>query len=1326
MAQDVIVHPATNVDPKPGPAGEMPYEMAGRTEERVPLVAFDAVSGWLVEGQDAEGWLFGSQEQRLYRDSCAKLVYVGKGAAPSLLVRPEKPITIPEPWDAVNFWNYGNSWGWAPDPTTPPLHASVVLRDAGGWQFELGLGGMDYQYWFLANSRLQAADLARLQRPVQLLGLRFTNARNTEPRAVYLGPLYFFKETLKPLQFEPWPAKLPFPTRTETILPLNRTPSFRNRVRQDGKATVFSYHGRDGDLEYRYTATDGTLGDLEVRCGKAVLRPCVGGGVQLAARGGLAASTDPEVQRTLKGTDLKDDVLTVRWHLEIAAVGADVEYRFRIAQKSLLIDIAVAQPVVERIALGRAEPADDAKLFGIPYLTYGGNDPRVLCTAGLFVFTQFDWYVSEASELVGGAALGPGWAVYNGGALYIPKTDGARNLVRERLFLNVSPDVQEVLPTIANPPSPMRVAQGDRLWRVKSGADHQAEIAEATRYRQYGCEKVSIRYHEDTWRDAGESFTFRLEAAPKRGGDAALRQFVAAVQALGWRVGLYTNYTDYAPVNAYWDEDWVSRAPNGDWMRAWMRCYAPKPMRAVEMEAKLAPQIQAKFGENHSYCDVHTAVSPFSRVDYDARVPGAGTFRRTFECFGRLLYNEKLAHRGPVYSEGNNHWWYAGLTDGNYAQIISPNPPREPLLVDFDLLKMHPLQMDAGMGSPGMFFRGAPANVDQFIATTLAYGHLGFLGEWGMPGDLKCYYMMQALQPHYAMVPVRRIEYEANGVLVDTSTALQSPDWPTNRLHVVYENDTEVWVNGAAEPWTLAIRSKQDGILRTSAELPPWGYIAWRDEAADPVFVSSAVEPVAGDRRLGGPRQRLDIAQSPGQVYLDSRGGYAICDPLAVEGSGALKLENGVPWVIPTDRFADFALTARLAGLDPDKDIQVEAVAEDGTVVEPPATRWSGPFFHLLPKAGKALKYRLIQADRPRPRELHGERLALLGQTAKVGGLAADQLRGEVYWEVRGERVPARQAESSKGKGLAFLVPASAQARDHLWLALPVQGDTLWLDFIAAGPCELALELPRQTYLARDQALPAELRVTSNLEDAATLPLRLLVSPAGSCRPETQELALRPQRPTAVPVEVLLPWQAGTYEVTATSGPASISAKLTTALAQRVLVDLLDPQVPFVKGHRARGGEEAHGGDNAYAGEAQRGGGSAGGVQRPSLLMHPPYGPLKAGYVFATFAVDLPAQPAASLRFQMAMADGGDPSDGVVFKVEVIADNGRTTEVFAQHHSERKWLPASADLAAFAGQKVTLKCTVDCGPADNTINDHALWGEPTVVVAEEQLRVRRE
>jgi len=57
--------------------------------------------------------------------------------------------------------------------------------------------------------------------------------------------------------------------------------------------------------------------------------------------------------------------------------------------------------------------------------------------------------------------------------------------------------------------------QGERLWRVCSGANHAGEIADAKRYRERGCDKVSVRYHEDSWRDTGESFTFRTQAAPR-------------------------------------------------------------------------------------------------------------------------------------------------------------------------------------------------------------------------------------------------------------------------------------------------------------------------------------------------------------------------------------------------------------------------------------------------------------------------------------------------------------------------------------------------------------------------------------------------------------------------------------------------------------------------------------------------------------------------------------------------------------------------------------------------------------------------------------------
>ena len=122
--------------------------------------------------------------------------------------------------------------------------------------------------------------------------------------------------------------------------------------------------------------------------------------------------------------------------------------------------------------------------------------------------------------------------------------------------------------------------------------------------------KVVITDHETGWRDGGESFTFRTRAAPRKGGDEGQADYARKIHALGFRYGIYNNYTDFAPVNEHWDEDHVTRTPDGQWQTAWARCYNPKPSRAVEVEARLAPIIQEKFHLDTAYCDVHTAVRP--------------------------------------------------------------------------------------------------------------------------------------------------------------------------------------------------------------------------------------------------------------------------------------------------------------------------------------------------------------------------------------------------------------------------------------------------------------------------------------------------------------------------------------------------------------------------------------------------------------------------------------------------------------------------------------------------------------------------------------------
>lgn len=187
------------------------------------------------------------------------------------------------------------------------------------------------------------------------------------------------------------------------------------------------------------------------------------------------------------------------------------------------------------------------------------------------------------------------YAIYNGGVRYIPLINGKRNPVRERLFWNVSKDVQEVLPTIDNPASPMREYQADRFWYIGGGYDLDVLRKDVNRLRSKGIEKVSIRYHEDFWRKDGESFTFRLEPNPAL-SKSELREYVRFVHAHDWRVGFYSNYTDLSPVNPYWYRDHMKMGPKGEWEVAWSRTYSPKPHFAWEQQAYFAPRYNRHLG----------------------------------------------------------------------------------------------------------------------------------------------------------------------------------------------------------------------------------------------------------------------------------------------------------------------------------------------------------------------------------------------------------------------------------------------------------------------------------------------------------------------------------------------------------------------------------------------------------------------------------------------------------------------------------------------------------------------------------------------------------
>ena len=894
LADDSIVTivPAES-QPVDEPMGEQPYEIvwAKRTPPRKALVDFDTLDGWTVECRDgAEARMYPSHEQRIWESKTVKLIYRGTDEKSNLILRPPKPIAIEQEYDCINLWIYGNNFGWVDDPKTPWVYVSALLLDADGNEHEIQIMQARWKEWSLAHRRISNDILRILKSGSQLSGIKITNCGNTEERELFFENLVFYQEELPPLTFEPrpkrgidlfpgqdpglntGPGRLPFPTRPETILPENTQTRFKNSIERSGDDTFrFEYKGKDADLVYILHTSHNNLGWVEtILNGAHVANGLVGAGIEFENSSAPSRMSSMEWDR---------DLVKLKWT-------NGVEAHLRIWQKSLVVDFFCPGGLAKRLSYGHITDVQDPELILLPYMNYRRHHLHVLAARGqepCFMSIWMDWYLSNGSKPYAIDEIKPDGIYLNGGIDYFEKTDHTRNPVFERFFFTVSPVFEETLATIPNPPAKEGKIAGTRLWQESWGpSDYEQEMQRSRKLRAYGIEKLTQCNHEITWRDSGESFTFRLDSAPKRGGNEALKAYVAHQKSLGWRSGLYTNYCDLAPLNGMWDEDWVTRSSDGDWVSAWSRCYAPKPIRALEADLKLAKQIQEKFDSNAAYTDVHTSVAPWNRADYDARVPGAGTFASTFYAFGELLLNDQEVYKHHAWSEGNHQWLYAGLITGNYALTYSDLNLREyPYLPHFDLLKMHPLQVDFGIPWTARFFRGyddwsKPENIensiDQFIAATIAYGHIGWLVEegFGMRQTCRSYYMLQQLQSRYVMQKPVEILYGTSDGLIDSSKAFLNGVWKDSKISIRYPEGLQVWVNGnTSDNWSI----DTDG---ETTVLPPAGWLA----IGDGFYESSAL--------MSG--KRVDRAVCPAYVYLDGRGNEA--ETMGIQTSGAVAVRS--------------------------------------------------------------------------------------------------------------------------------------------------------------------------------------------------------------------------------------------------------------------------------------------------------------------------------------------------------------------------------------------------------------------------------------------------
>lgn len=1272
------------------PVGVRPYELdwAGRTQDLYPpLVDFEKGSTWSTQAQNASVTYGPSREQLLWGQQVGKLSYRAttdkRGEAH---FGPTKPVPITQPWDAFSVWIWGNSLPNSPE-AKKPIYLSVVFqvpaKDNQGdstkpESVEISLDSIVWKEWFVVYRVLTPEERSQLA-GASFVGFHISNIQNEEERVLYFDNFAVLEDSQEKLTIPARPKRgipmladagsgintgegtLPFPTRKETILPTNLAQSSTSTIRQDGSDFLFEYSGEDGKLTYRLHPESGTWSDLSGRWGEGDwFFPTRDGGIRLwdetgDKNNGTGSAVLPEKLQH-QGTQIEGDAVVSTWLATLGEQSQTVSYHYRLWGKSLVIDTIAKGGRVAEVRYGGAEGIAAPELVWLPYMSYNRLDdrPGVVVMGDddhpLFLAGNTDWYLSNASELFGERTVQDQLVHYQGGVRYHPKTDGQRNDCYERFFLTIAPQFEEVMPNIPNPVSPWKKETATRVWTVLGApADRASNKAYFDRLHRYGIRHLAITDHETMWRDGEESFTFRTKTAPAKGGDASQAEYTRYLQdQLGYLYGPYNNFTDFAPVNEFWTPDLISRNSHNQLMRAWRRCYAPKPALAVQFAEKLPPLIQEKFHFGTAYCDVHTAVSPWSRTDYDARVPGGGTFAATFYAYGEIMLLQKKAWNGPVYSEGRHQWFYSGLTDGNYGQDPDGELYRNPWLVDFSLRKMHPLNNDFGMGSPSMLWGrdNTPETAEEydlFFAAEIAFGHTGFL--IGMGSDptltLRSYYMPLPLHSRYAQSEIKTIRYADDaGTLHDTSRAVATGIYADSRIVNEYRDGTVTVVNGSGEK-PMHIRYRDRDI-----QLPPYGYTGWSADGKAYVF--------SGD--VDG--HRIDYAESEDYLYMDGRGRFTRMDKAATQGPAICRKVTDKEFeIIPVGGTpCGFAIQIDSA----------EAFDEEGKSLGPASVRSARGLSYVQPVEG-AFRYLAKGSSTPPQNK---------------------------YDDLSPYAVPGQDIPLSDGKNTVVTIPSDAQPDTHYWTEI-AEGE--WLDFQIRKPVAANLSIHEDKLrVALTSYAPSRTEVQLSTEGQTK---KLALDPKQS---QEIDFAL-PQLPDD---------KGHLLEATLDSTHPPFQETLRKVLygthAARPVATHLSPY--WAAGVHSQGEDEIPFATDIGASVARSFNIRCGDLSKEGIAMHPPYKNGKSGSVFLEYQPILLPETPIAFRAQVGKQDGSDRGDGIHYRVEVIAD-GQTAVAAGQHVIEHEWRDIVADLSPWAGKKVALRLVTDPGPAKNTSGDWAAWAE---------------
>lgn len=826
----------------------------------------NGIGDWQVEG-DCKAEL--SADFCLWNEQSLKITF---NSTPGRVVLKPANIVLPEKANAIEMWVYGFKSG-------KPVNR-YEIQDATGKTFTLRTKG-NSSYW--ARTPWWGSCIGRIPReaaaPVKLTKVIFeaTDKINAGD-AMYFD--FLCSVTVESAQL-PDTSKwdIPFPYKKDSILPTPTAKNVVNGVSREKDGYRFTFDGSDGSLVYTYVPKTGTLNDLTVTVnGSHTFKPMADGGVKADVNNVKILPADMDVKATLLKSSLAGEKLTTAWRLEKKGVAVEYELGFQIKGRSLLIDCNSEKGDFPAFDCGFTKGTPNPRLFKLTYLNYRWNYPRLLVTDDYFVSIFPDWYTSHASEVVDGSnhlwlsgakVLGDDSARILGGSIYIPKAGSTRNPLHERFYLTVAPDLDSIMPNIPNPQAKFYEETGHLLYCTRQYdsqdvGDSDLEVEFWKLMADYGMREVFVRYHMGMWRTPFRNNHFTHYDNPHEPvGTAGYQQIARELKKVIRRVGPYEDNRVSHALGAEFTYNDMAIYSDGTFIEGWDASFQPSPAAQHRLEAEFAPKLVAKFGWNACYFDEVTNTPPWGMVDFNPDIPGSATYLNVLRNYAFVARKLSDYYNGPIWSEGNAAFFWAGYLDTDYAQS---NDPDSLPIVDYKLRKVNPLEHFNGYD-----LTRAKSPLDYLLSAQIVHGNMGHLWTGDpirvyqgnkliknmKPDDyrhfLRSYYMMLQLQELYAATAPAEITYSCGGTMLTATQMLRQNKPNKGKVYTKYANGLEVWVNrNTQDKWTVEVDG-QEYIL------PPYGYAA---------FMPGKLLEYSAE--VNG--HRVDYSRGPRYVYVDGRG----------------------------------------------------------------------------------------------------------------------------------------------------------------------------------------------------------------------------------------------------------------------------------------------------------------------------------------------------------------------------------------------------------------------------------------------------------------------